>query len=74
MTAEPTMRTCTHASRTSANTAAHGTGRGNTGTIRRSRDGVRSGRNGSGVDLISGAMGDLEMRGFSCVVLCVVLY
>ena len=37
---------------------------GNTGTIRRSRDGVRSGRNGSGADLINGIMGGLEMRGF----------
>ena len=37
---------------------------GSTGTIRRSRDGVRSGRNGNGVDLINGTMGDLETRGF----------
>ena len=39
-------------------------GMGSTGTIRRSRDGAGSGRNGNGVDLISGAMGGLETRGF----------
>ena len=61
MTTEPIMRTSPHASKTSASIAGHGMGMGNTGTIRRSRDGVRSGQSGSGADLISGVMGDLEM-------------
>ena len=68
------MHTSPHASKTAANTRVHGTGMGSTGITRRSRDGAGSGRNGNRVDLINGVMGDLEMRGFSCVVICVVLY
>ena len=58
---EPTMHTCTHASKTAANTAVHGTGRGNTGITRHSLGGAGSGRNGNGADLINGTIGNLEM-------------
>ena len=61
MTTQPTMRTCTTCQQDRCKHCGHGTGKGSTGTIRHSRDGVRIGRSGNKTDLVTGAMGDLEM-------------